>query len=234
MSTICSLDKRAQNAAHPHVAVYIVNPADLQPVRIKRTLGACIVCGRFCMCGGGCFRVSNPHAGTYRAWTDFQITSHFLLACATAFSVYRHFYELALMSGTVVFFSVWYHRNKEEFGLVACVDSFCAKCFFMYGLIQTSRSASAAIFLVNVCFAGVTAGCFLATHLDPDPALYTRIHPFGLHICPGVWNLFVVYFHEPILAPVPAFRGWCTHFAAMAHAREHPHFAARFCQQAPP
>jgi hypothetical protein len=133
------------------------------------------------------------------------------------------------MSGTVVFFSVWYHRNKEVFGLVACADSFCAKTFFMYALIQTSRSASAAIFLVNVCFAAITTACFLATHLNSDPAFYTRIHPFGLHICPGVWNLFVVYFHEPILATMPALHGWCAYFAATADTHEYPHFATRFC-----
>jgi len=134
-----------------------------------------------------------------RTWGDFQITSHCLLLCATVFAAYRQFYELAVMSGTVVFFSVWYHRNKEGLGVVAYLDSFCAKAFFMYAVVQTSRSVSVAIFLANVAFSLVTAGCFVATHLNPDPILYNQIHPFGLHICPGLWNLFVVYFHEPML-----------------------------------
>ena len=81
------------------------------------------------MCGCGCFRVSDLHTSTYHAWTDFQITSHVLLLCAAVFSVYHHFYELTLMLGTVVFSSIWYHRNKEEFGLVVCANSFCAKTF---------------------------------------------------------------------------------------------------------
>jgi len=165
------------------------------------------------MCGGRCFPVVDADVYTQRTWGDFQITSHCLLACATVFAAYRQIYELALMSGTVVFFSVWYHRNKEEFGVVACLDSFCAKAFFMYAVVQTSRSVSIAIFLANVVFSLVTAGSFVATHLNPDPLLYSQIHPFGLHICPGVWNLFVVYFHEPILLrtsmTLPAFPSCC-------------------------
>jgi len=145
------------------------------------------------MCGGRCVHVVDAGIHTQRTWADFQITSHCLLLCATVFVAYRQFNELAVMSGTVVFFSVWYHRNKEVFGVVACLDSFLAKAFFMYAVVQTSRSVSVAIFLANVGFSLVTAGCFVATHLNTDPVLYNQIHPSGLHICPGVWNLFFVW-----------------------------------------
>jgi len=134
-----------------------------------------------------------------RTWTDFQITSHFIFVVAIFLSLCRHFCELAYMTSMVLFFSVWYHKNREYLGLVALVDSFCAKSFFVYALVQTSRSPSIYAFGVNAAFALTTSVCFVATHLNTDPSLYAWIHPLGLHVGPGIWTLFVSCTHEPII-----------------------------------
>ena len=149
------------------------------------------------LCGFGTSAGACSHAG--RSWMDFQITSHLIFVLAIMLSVCRQFYELAFMTSTVLFFSVWYHKNREEFGLISCLDSFCAKSYFLYALVQMSRSPSTAVFGVNALFALVTSACFVTTHLNNDPQLYARIHPLGLHICPGIWTLFVVCTYEPIL-----------------------------------
>ena len=153
------------------------------------------------MCGIGCITVTSVAVCTHhaRSWTDFQITSHLLFVLAIMLSVCRQFYELVFMTSTVIFFSVWYHKNREEFGVISCIDSFCAKAFYVYALVQMSRSPSSVIFCVDAIFALVTGMCFIATHLNNDPALYAWIHPLGLHVCPGIWTLFVVATHEPII-----------------------------------
>jgi len=99
--------------------------------------------------------------------------------------VCHQFYELTFMTSTVIFFSVWYHKNREEFCVIPCIDSVCAKVFYMYALVQTSRNPHHRFFCVNVAFALVTGNAW--------------IHPLGLHVCPGIWTLFVVMTHEPIL-----------------------------------
>jgi len=132
-------------------------------------------------------------------WSDFQITSHFIFVVAIVLSLCRHFCEMAYMTSVVLFFSVWYHKNREHIGLVASVDSVCAKSYFIYALVQMSHSPSVLVFCVNAVFALTTTVCFVATHLNHDPSLYAWIHPFGLHICPGIWALFVICTHEPIL-----------------------------------
>jgi hypothetical protein len=132
-------------------------------------------------------------------WTDFQITSHFIFVVAIVWCLCCHFCELAYMTSIVLFFSVWYHKNREHTGLVASLDSVCAKSFFIYGVVQTLHSPSTAVFCVNAAFAVTTSACFAATHWDADPSLYDRVHPLGLHICPGIWALFVICTHEPIL-----------------------------------
>ena len=153
------------------------------------------------MCSAGCTSAASGAASTQhaRSWIDFQITSHFLFVLAIMLSVCREFYEVSLMTSTVMFFSVWYHRNREVFGVVSLIDSVCAKAFYIYALVQTSRSPSAPVFFLNAAFAIVTSACFIATHLDGDPRLYAWVHPFGLHVCPGIWTSFVVMTHEPII-----------------------------------
>jgi len=148
---------------------------------------------------GGIGTCTGVCSHTGRSWTDFQITSHLIFVLAILLSVCRQFYELAFMTSTVLFFSIWYHKNQEEFGLIACLDSFCAKSYFLYALVQVSRSPSNAVFGVNTLFALATSACFITTHLNNDPGLYAWIHPLSLHICPGIWTLFVVCTHEPIL-----------------------------------
>lgn len=134
-----------------------------------------------------------------RMWTDFQITSHFIFVLAILVCLCSQFCELAYMTSIVLFLSVWYHKNREHKGLVAALDSICAKSYFIYAVVQMSHSPSAAVFCVNATFALTTSACFVATHLNTDPSLYECIHPLGLHICPGLWALFVSCTHEPIL-----------------------------------
>ena len=75
-----------------------------------------------------------------------------------------------------------------------------------------SRSPSSVFFCVDAFFALVKGMCFIATHLNNDPALYAWIHPLGLHVCPGIWTLSVVAKHEPILL-----NGTTTEAAARSH-----------------
>ena len=145
------------------------------------------------MCVGG------PCIHVQRTWTDFQITSHCIFVVAIPLSLFVRFYELTIMTSAVLFFSVWYHRNREVFGIISSLDSFFAKSFFMYALVQMSRSPSPTVLCLNLLFASVTAACFLATYLKHDAAFYARVHPLGLHVCPGLWTLLVVIFHRPIL-----------------------------------
>jgi len=153
------------------------------------------------MCRTGCTTAASGAAHTHhpRSWIDFQITSHILFVLAIMLSICQQFYEVAFMTSTVIFFSVWYHKNREVFGVISCIDSVCAKAFYIYALVQTSRSPSAPIFFLNAAFALVTIICFIATNLNGDPRLYAWVHPFGLHVCPGIWTSFVVMTHEPII-----------------------------------
>jgi len=153
------------------------------------------------MCSAGCTTAASGAARTHhaRSWVDFQITSHILFVLAIMLSVCQEFHEVTLMTSTVIFFSVWYHKNQEELGVISLIDGVCAKAFYMYALVQTSRSPSAPMLLLNAVFALVTAVCFIATHLNGDPRLYAWVHPLGLHVCPGIWTSFVVMTHEPII-----------------------------------
>lgn len=135
----------------------------------------------------------------HREWCDFQITSHAPFMVAIALAFWRGSYDVCLLVAAVVVSSVGYHRGREKKGAVAAVDSLCAKSLFLYGLIQVRRATCPAMAVGMALLASATAGTYVFTHFYTDKKLYERVHPFGLHVVPGVWAMLVALYSPPLL-----------------------------------
>ena len=96
-----------------------------------------------------------------RKMTDFQITSHIPFVVVFFLSIYMNFYEMTLLVGLVVVFSVLYHIGEEERNVFSYIDNVTSCSLSMYGNIQLFYSPSSFIlyqpfprhyFIVFFCF----------------------------------------------------------------------------------
>ena len=132
-----------------------------------------------------------------RTLTDFQITSHIPFVLVFFLSIYMKFYEMTILVGIVVFFSVLYHFHHEERNVFSYIDNITSYSLSMYGNVQLFYSPSALILCTNLSL-GITALFFFALGYRRDcEKYYDILHPIALHIVPSIWSGIVVVFQTP-------------------------------------
>jgi len=132
-----------------------------------------------------------------RSLADFQIVSHIPFVFVFFLSIYMNFYEMTLLVGLVVFFSVLYHLGEEERNVFSYIDNVTSCSLSMYGNVQLFYSPSAFILCTNLSLA-MTALFFFALGYRRDcEEYYYMLHPIALHIVPSIWSGIVVVFQTP-------------------------------------
>jgi len=132
-----------------------------------------------------------------RKITDFQITSHIPFVLVFFLSIYMSFYEMTLLVGLVVVFSVLYHWAEEERNVFSYIDNVTSCSLSMYGNVQLFYSPSAFILCTNLSLA-MTALFFFGLGYRRDcEEYYDMLHPIALHIVPSIWSGIVVVFQAP-------------------------------------
>jgi len=134
-----------------------------------------------------------------RQWTDFQIASHipFLLVFFLCF--YVKFYEMAILVGLVIIFSVSYHLRSEERTIYSYIDNFTAFTLSMYGNVQLFYSPSSLIFSINLTLGITSSLIFIIGYSKDFEEYYHVLHPIGMHILPAIWSGIVVVFQKPFI-----------------------------------
>ena len=137
--------------------------------------------------------------GRFRAWHDFQLTSHLPFCFSAAYAAHVRLYELAALVALVVVCSARYHRNRERVGTAAYLDNAAASLLAVYGLLQLAASPSTPLLLVNAALACVTVAAFALPFFGRFAGLYPLVHPLGMHVVPALWTLNVAAFQGPLL-----------------------------------
>jgi len=134
-----------------------------------------------------------------RQFTDFQITSHIPFAVVFLLSIYKHFYEMTILVGLVLVFSLLYHIGAEERTGFSYIDNCTAFSLSMYGNVQLFFSPSALILGVNLSLGLSSALIFVLGYTRTFAPYYSVLHPIGLHILPAIWSAIVVLFQKPFI-----------------------------------
>jgi len=134
-----------------------------------------------------------------RPCTDFQITSHIPFAVVFVLSVCMRFFEMAVLVGLVLVFSLAYHLGWEERTAFSYIDNCTAFTLSMYGNVQLFFSPSPLILGINLTLGISSAAIFVLGYTRYGSRFYGWIHPIGLHILPGIWSGVVVVFQKPLL-----------------------------------
>jgi uncharacterized membrane protein YecN with MAPEG domain len=134
-----------------------------------------------------------------RKWSNFQITSHIPFAVVFVLSVSMHFFEMTVLVGLVLIFSLVYHFGWEERTAFSYLDNCTAFALSMYGSVQLFFSPSPLILGINLTLGISSAIIFVFGYTQYFSHFYGWIHPIGLHILPGIWSGVVVVFQKPLL-----------------------------------
>jgi len=134
-----------------------------------------------------------------RKCTDFQITSHIPFVIVLILSVVKGFFEMTLLVGLVLIFSLLYHFGREQRTTYSYVDNCTAFTLSMYGNVQLFFSPSPLILGINLTLGITSAVIFLLGYTRYFSQFYAYMHPVGLHILPAVWSGVVVLFQKPII-----------------------------------
>jgi len=134
-----------------------------------------------------------------RNCVDFQIISHFPFACVFVLSIYKRFYEMTMLLGLVLVFSLTYHFGWEKRTVYSYVDNCTAFTLSMYGNVQLFFSPSPLILGINISLGVSSAVIFVLGYTNFFSRYYGCMHPVGLHIIPAIWSGIVVLFQQPLL-----------------------------------
>lgn len=133
----------------------------------------------------------------HRTLRDFQVSSHLLFLWGIYHALLNQIYELALLESMVVVLSILFHINHERESPIAMADRVCARLLFLYGMVQMFYAPSDLLLAVEALLAGATAGIWRFCIMFPE--YNERLHPLGLHICPGLWSVVVAAKHEALV-----------------------------------
>jgi len=134
-----------------------------------------------------------------RPCTDFQMASHAPFLSVFVLSIYMHFYEMTLLVGLVLVFSLLYHAGAEARTCWSYVDNCAAFTLSMYGNVQLFFSPSAFVLALNLSL-GITSATIFGLGFTATFAPYYHVmHPIGLHILPAIWSGVVVLYQKPFL-----------------------------------
>jgi len=134
-----------------------------------------------------------------RRLSDFQITSHIPFGFVFLLSIYKHFYEMTILVGLVLVFSLLYHFGAEERTVFSYIDNCTAFSLSMYGNVQLFYSPSSLVLGINLSLGLSAALIFVLGYTHTFAPYYNVLHPIGLHIIPAIWSTIVVLFQKPFI-----------------------------------
>ena len=143
--------------------------------------------------------IIGPTGSNTRKCSDFQITSHLPFAVVFVLSIFMRFYEMTVLVGLVLVFSLAYHFGWEKRTAFSYIDNFTAFTLSMYGNVQLFSSPSPLILGINLTLGISSAIIFVLGYTHYFAPFYAWMHPIGLHILPAVWSGVVVVFQKPLI-----------------------------------
>lgn len=130
---------------------------------------------------------------------NFQFFSHIPFLIAFIISIVFNFYEISILLGIVIVFSVLYHAHLEQINVYSYADNISAFTLSMYGNVQLFHSPYIHIFVINLTLGLTMLVVFVLGFFDAFNPYYHILHPIGMHILPAVWICIVVIYQHPIL-----------------------------------